>query len=127
MEKSTLFGIMVFLVVIIGGMFITNSESSTITGNTVNNDDNNKKVRHIVIDAKWFEFNPDKITIKQGENVMLMINNIDVLHGINIPELGLRGSDVIEFTADKKGEFDFYCDNFCGEGHREMVGKIIVE
>mgnify|MGYP001950936036 FL=1 len=90
-----------------------------------NNSDNN--VRSISIDAKWFEFNPNEIIVNQGEKVEITINNLDVDHGITIPELGLSGNNFVSFTADKKGEFMFYCDNFCGEGHKDMIGKIVVE
>jgi predicted MPP superfamily phosphohydrolase len=31
------------------------------------------------------------------------------------------------FTADTAGEYDFYCDVFCGEGHSDMTGRIVVE
>lgn len=98
--------------------------SGGLTGSTV---EENNQVKHIVIDAKWYEFSPNTIRIKEGDKVMLMINNLDTTHGITIPELGVSGNDVVEFTATKKGEFDFYCNNFCGPDHRDMIGKIIVE
>lgn len=84
-------------------------------------------VREISIDAKRFEFNPRTITVKEGEKIKLTINNLDTTHGINIPDLGVSGFNSLEFTADKKGEFTFYCNNFCGSGHDAMQGKIIVE
>jgi len=84
-------------------------------------------VREIIIDAKRFDFNPETITVKEGEKVKLSINNQDTTHGISIPDFGVTGDNGVEFTADKKGEFTFYCNNYCGEGHRGMQGKIIVE
>jgi len=133
MEKSTLIALGLFVLIIVGGVTIFSSnDDATVTGGVVSGASELSGVerggmRHVSIDAEWFEFNPDVIRVKQGEDVMLMINNLDVTHGINIPELGLSGNSMISFTADKKGEFDFYCDNFCGKGHKGMVGKIIVE
>jgi len=31
-----------------------------------------------------------------------------------------------EFVADKVGEFNFFCNVYCGEGHSEMGGKLVV-
>jgi cytochrome c oxidase subunit 2 len=33
----------------------------------------------------------------------------------------------VALTPDKAGEFNFLCTVFCGEGHENMVGKVIVE
>ena len=34
---------------------------------------------------------------------------------------------VIRFTPEKAGVYDFLCDNFCGSGHEEMNGRIVVK
>ena len=78
------------------------------------------------IDAKRWQFTPDIIRVKKGQNVKIIINNIDTVHGINLPEFNAIGDDSIEFLADKTGEFSFFCKNFCGEGHSSMTGKIII-
>jgi cytochrome c oxidase subunit II len=133
MEKSTLVGLSIFVIILVVGLFVFNSNNGNgVMKNGINEDTEVSRMegggmRHVQIDATWFEFNPNVIRIKQGEEVMIMINNLDVDHGINIPALGLRGNSIIAFTAHTKGEFDFFCDNFCGEGHRDMVGKLIIE
>jgi cytochrome c oxidase subunit II len=54
-------------------------------------------------------------------------------HGILIPGFGVNkplnpGEDVdIEFLADKKGTFPMICSVFCGHGHSDMKGSLIVE
>lgn len=116
MEKSTYIALAIFTLVIITGLIWFNSD-----------DESKISERIIQVGAKWFEFNPNEIKVKQGEQVTLVINNMDVDHGINIPELGISGNDVVKFTPDKKGELTFYCNNFCGVNHEEMIGKIIVE
>lgn len=79
------------------------------------------------IDAKRWQFAPSVINVKKGQRVKIVINNIDTIHGINLPEFaGAIGNDSIEFTADKTGEFPFFCKNFCGDGHTGMTGKVIV-
>jgi cytochrome c oxidase subunit 2 len=32
----------------------------------------------------------------------------------------------LRFTPDRVGSFEFVCDNFCGEFHEDMAGKIRV-
>ena len=34
---------------------------------------------------------------------------------------------ILEFTADKKGEFTIRCTKFCGWKHFKMKGKLIVK
>ena len=36
-------------------------------------------------------------------------------------------SATLRFTADKAGRFDFLCDVFCGDGHEDMSGTLIVD
>jgi cytochrome c oxidase subunit 2 len=32
----------------------------------------------------------------------------------------------VRFTPDKVGRFNFHCDLFCGSGHEDMMGTLIV-
>lgn len=83
--------------------------------------------------AKRFAFDPSVINVKPGDKVKITIKSLDVTHGFSLPEFGINenlvpGKEVVvEFTADKKGEFTFFCSVICGEGHTEMTGKLIVE
>ncbi len=49
------------------------------------------------------------------------------------PDLGLRAEIVpgqetwFALTPDKPGRIVFFCDVFCGDGHEEMGGTLIVE
>jgi cytochrome c oxidase subunit 2 len=88
--------------------------------------------RVIHITAKKFEFSPAQITLKKGVPVVLEISSGDRKHGFNLRAFGVR-SDVlpgkvsrIRFTPDKTGKFTFSCDVFCGDGHEEMTGTVIV-
>lgn len=90
-------------------------------------------VKEFTMTAKKFEFSPANITVKEGDKVKLTINSLDVPHGFAIDELGIKQDievgkpTTIEFTATKKGTFRFYCSLFCGTGHKEMEGQLIVE
>ena len=91
------------------------------------------KERLIKIQAKKFKYTPNKIILKTGQPVVLEFTSVDFIHGFNIPDLNIRADlppgqlTKVRFTPDKAGEYDFLCDNFCGTGHEEMSGKIIVK
>ena len=80
------------------------------------------------ITAKQWDFIPDTITVNKGDTVQMIINNIDVSHGITIPAFGvnemLQPGKVteFEFVADQRGSFPFFCNVYCGAGHGEMSG-----
>ncbi len=88
--------------------------------------------REIHITAKKFDFTPDTITLKKGEPVMLVISSQDRNHGFNLRGFGIRadikpgGTARIRFTPNKTGRFTFSCDVFCGDGHEDMTGTIVV-
>ena len=89
-------------------------------------------LRVIKIVARRFEFEPDVIELRVGEEVILEVTSLDYLHGFSIPSLAIRG-DVPEghtFRATirppRAGSYAVVCDNFCGDGHDEMSGKVVV-
>ena len=85
------------------------------------------------IDAMKFEFIPPTVTLKKGQRVVLELTSLDRQHGFKVPDLGVAGLVVkpgevtrVTVTPEKVGEFPFLCDNFCGDGHEDMDGKIVV-
>ena len=82
--------------------------------------------------ARQWSFEPSTITVNQGDRVRLSINNVDVPHGIAIPAFNVRENlqpgkaTVVEFVADRKGAFPFSCSVYCGDGHGQMTGQIVV-
>ncbi len=88
--------------------------------------------REIEVVARRFVFTPNEITLKAGERVVLVLSALDFIHGFNVPGLGIRADLVpgritrIELQPSAAGRLDFLCDNFCGEGHEEMHGRIFI-
>jgi cytochrome c oxidase subunit 2 len=88
--------------------------------------------REIKVTARRYEFSPNKITARKGERLRLVVTSEDVDHGLAISEFGIdesikaRQTKVIEFTPEREGRFEFVCSVFCGDGHPDMVGEIIV-
>ncbi|HSD11461.1 MAG TPA: cupredoxin domain-containing protein [Candidatus Binatia bacterium] len=88
--------------------------------------------RVIRLTAKKFEYSPSEITVRKGERVSIEIVSLDRKHGFTIPDLKVRAdvkpgvANVVRFTADRTGTFNFHCDLFCGSGHEGMAGMLIV-
>ncbi len=79
------------------------------------------------------KFLPQTVVVNKGDKVQLIINNTDEMdHGFAIDALGINKpikpleTVTIEFTADTAGVFEFYCTAYCGPGHSEMTGQLIV-
>ncbi len=91
------------------------------------------EVKEFKMTAKQFSFEPSTIEVNKGDKVRLIVTSVDVPHGIAIKEYGINerlevGKPVtIEFTADKEGTFSAYCSVFCGSGHSNMKGNLIVK
>jgi len=86
----------------------------------------------IKLTAKKFEYSPSEITVKKGEPVVIEASSEDVKHGFTLPDFGIR-TDIkpgsvnrVSFTPDRAGRFGFACDVFCGGGHEDMSGTLIV-
>ncbi len=142
-------GVIVIVVLLVGGVaFFANKGSNSqtkllttqslaatnkpTTTNSPTSTTDQSNVKEFTITAKKFDFSPASITVSEGDTVRLTINNLDVPHGFSIDELGIKrdipvGTSTFEFTASKKGNFRFYCSLFCGQGHKEMEGKLSVE
>ena len=86
----------------------------------------------IKIEAKRFDYTPNVITLKKGVPVVLELTTRDVVMGFSVPDFGVRADILPEKVArlrivpDKTGTFTFVCDIFCGTGHEEMEGTIVV-
>jgi cytochrome c oxidase subunit II len=86
----------------------------------------------IKVSVKKFEYSVKEITVKKGMPVVIELTSEDRLHGFSLPAFGVRG-DVnqgevtrIAFTPDKTGMFQYLCDIFCGDGHEDVTGTLIV-
>ena len=88
--------------------------------------------RVIKVVAQKFVFTPDTIPLKKGETVELELTTEDVVMGFSAPDLKVR-SDIVpgmvkrlRITPENTGKFTFHCDIFCGSGHEDMAGTIVV-
>lgn len=75
----------------------------------------------------WY-FDKEEYTVEAGETVVLSMRSMGGRHNIKIEELDLivNEGDEIEMTFEP-GVYTILCDIMCGEGHFDMVAKLVVE
>jgi cytochrome c oxidase subunit II len=87
----------------------------------------------IRIGAQKFEFHPNKVTARRGQPLVLVLTSEDRIHGFKMPDFGVRTDIVpgqetrVRLLPDKAGSFAFLCDVFCGDGHEDMEGTLVIE
>ncbi len=128
--KYLAIGLLGLLVLLAG---CVQNQSSTVTTDEQQNAVMEGDVVEIRMTAKQFEFSPNTIRVKKGQTVRIILTSADVMHGFALPDYNInvpvsKGEErVIEFVADKTGNFQFFCSIMCGAGHASMRGTLIVE
>lgn len=70
--------------------------------------------------------------LKKGETYRMHLSSVDWQHGFSLQPLNINlqimpGYEmVVTITPDTSGEFTIVCNEYCGIGHHQMVGKIYV-
>ena len=74
----------------------------------------------------------NELVVPKGKAVKLAFSSFDVLHGFFLPAYRVKVDVVPELTtyawflANREGEFDIHCTEYCGTGHAEMNAKLKV-
>ena len=90
------------------------------------------KEQVIKVVTEKFDYTPNVIYLKKNVPVVLEFTSEDVVMGFNVPALKLRADIIpgmvtrLRITPDRVGRFVFVCDIFCGSGHEDMTGAIVV-
>ena len=97
--------------------------------------DGEPKVFEVV--ARRFEFEPATIEVTEGDRVRLVVRSADGPHGVEIKAFRVKKAVprakpgdapiTIEFVATSAGEFPILCSEYCGNGHEDMKGTLVVK
>jgi len=83
--------------------------------------------------AGMWAFDPEEIEIPAGSTVDFYLTSKDVVHGFHINEKGVNMMAIpgtinkITTKFEDAGTYRFVCNEFCGVGHQNMMGKVIVK
>ena len=83
--------------------------------------------------AHMWAFEPQDVTVPAGASVNIYLTSTDVVHGFDIVKKGVNlmavpgavGETTVKF--DQPGVYEIVCHEYCGAGHQNMMGKIIVK
>jgi len=87
----------------------------------------------IYLVAGMWTFDPEEIEIPSGSTVDFYLTSKDVVHGFHINEKGVNMMAIpgtinkITTKFEEAGTYRFVCNEFCGIGHQNMMGRIIVK
>ncbi|MSU44772.1 hypothetical protein EXS45_01140 [Candidatus Nomurabacteria bacterium] len=90
-------------------------------------------IKEFIVSGKNFSFTPTLLTVSKGDRVKIIFQNSAGFHDFVIDEYWVATkqaqsptTEVLEFTADKVGSFEYYCSV---GSHRKMgmKGTLIVQ
>ena len=87
----------------------------------------------VQVTARRFTYAPAEFKVKAGIPVVLEFTSVDFVHGFHMPDMQVRADlppglvTRVSLPAAKPGVYEFLCDNFCGDGHEQMHGRMVVE
>jgi heme/copper-type cytochrome/quinol oxidase subunit 2 len=92
-----------------------------------------KAARRFEVTASRYRFEPDRIEVRLGEVVELVLRSADTDHGLAIKAYRVKvaipkgGETVgVSFVASRAGTFPIECSEYCGSGHKTMRGELVV-
>ncbi len=111
----------------------TRAHPSTSLGMTLSLSKGQGEPREIPVVARRFSFEPARVEATEGERIRLVVTSEDGVHGLEIKKFKVkkkvpRGGEAItiDFVAAEPGEYPIVCSEYCGNGHEEMKGTLVV-
>lgn len=83
--------------------------------------------------AKMWAFEPAELEVPVGSKVDIFLSSLDVTHGFqikftNVNLMAVPGTvNYASVGFNTPGEYPIICHEYCGAGHQNMMGKIIVK
>ena len=92
-------------------------------------------VYEVNITGRMWAWEPSEIVLKNPKKVIFRVTSADVQHGFEIVGTNVNfmvfPGYIAEITwyppEDMEGEFLIVCNEYCGLGHQNMYGKLIIE
>jgi cytochrome c oxidase subunit 2 len=123
------------------GVAMVDDSGGTINANAVTEDEDFGEPRveqvgeneyEAYVIGQQFIFRPSPIVVPANSTVTFYVTSIDVIHGFQIVGTNVNTmvvpGQVAEITVefDEPAEHGILCNEYCGQGHHDMEGKINV-
>lgn len=133
MKKHIVLRSLFGLYIVLGLVFIGHGSAQVLSSRFARLEgDSELSLEMRVVKNRW-QWDPGVIVVPQGALVTLDIENEDDFdHGFAIRELGLdrrlpgKQTTTVQFVADREGEFEYFCSVYCGPGHFDQKGLLVV-
>lgn len=103
----------------------TSTTTTVVNTNVTVSTETTAPVKKFTVTGKNFSFTPNMITVKKGDKVKITFKNTQGFHDFVIDgyraatiQFAAPGEEILEFTADKAGSFEYYCS----VGTHRMMG-----
>lgn len=90
-------------------------------------------VKEFTVTGSGYKFNPPTLTVNKGDKVKITFKNSGGIHDFVIDEFGVKTKqlkageqEVVEFTTEKAGRFEYYC-SVADHKAMGMVGTLVVQ
>ena len=90
------------------------------------------KYEVVMLGQAW-SFSPNEVRVPAGSEVTFIITSPDVIHGFHVEGTRINMMLIpgqvgrVTYTFDEPGEHLIVCHEYCGIGHHNMWGKVVVE
>ncbi|WP_448377705.1 cytochrome c oxidase subunit II, partial [Fervidobacterium sp.] len=80
-----------------------------------------------------FGYQPNPIEVPKGAEIIFKITSPDVIHGFHVEGTNINVEvlpgevSTVRYIFKKPGEYRIICNQYCGLGHQNMFGKIVVK
>lgn len=74
-----------------------------------------------------------ELHVPVNKPIKLLLKSKDVIHSFFVPDFRIKHDvlpdrySVVWFQATDTGRFDIFCTQYCGLGHSNMLGKVVVQ
>lgn len=87
----------------------------------------------VVLIGQAWSFTPNEVRVPAGSEVTFLMTSPDVIHGFNVEGTRLNVMLIpgqvarVSYRFEEPGEHLIICHEYCGIGHHNMWGKVVVE
>lgn len=119
---------LLFVVALVMGLAACGAKQEQAPANNAAAADPN--AQKVTITATNWQFDQKEYKVKKGQPVTITFDSKQGMHSAELKDFNVKldsNKKTATFTPDKTGSFDIRCMTPCGQGHMDMLSKLVVE